>query len=115
MNWLSLLSLALKLVGPAVKAVATIASESHTGATKRQMAVDAVLLGSGVADAVLSPSDQQKSDAIAKLVGHSIDATVEANKLSVVDQVAVDSVAILPDALQGIAIAAQSSPVAQAA
>lgn len=88
MNWFSLLSIALRLVPKAVQAVNVIATEAHSGADKRKLAVDSVLIGSGVADVVLSPQDQLKSDAIAQLVGHSIDATVAAAKLGSVAQAA---------------------------
>jgi hypothetical protein len=109
MDWLSLLLNALRLVGPAVKTVEVIASEAHSGATKRQMAVDAITLGAGVADSVLSPADQQKSDAIAQLVGQAVDRTCAANKLGAAAQAITGAGTILPAAIASIGIAEQAN------
>lgn len=74
MNWITLLLRALQLVPVVVAGIEHIHGEA-SGATKKQMAMDALALASGSAG-ILDPGDQAAIDAATQLTSNVIDNTV---------------------------------------
>ena len=80
MNWLNILLRALSLVPATVSAVQVIAGENASGASKKDMALTAIQIGSGVAQSQLSMEDAQKAAAVTSIVSQTIDANVAHQK-----------------------------------
>jgi|ERR1700732_2825396 hypothetical protein len=74
MNWITLLLRALQLVPVVVAGIEHIHGEA-SGATKKQMAMDALALASNSAG-ILDPGDQPAIDAATQLTSNVIDNTV---------------------------------------
>jgi hypothetical protein len=74
MNWITLLLRALQLVPVIVVGIEHIHAEA-SGATKKQMAMDALALASGSAG-ILDPGDQPAIDVATQLTSNVIDNTV---------------------------------------
>lgn len=75
MNWLTLLMKALQLAPVIVAGIEHIHGEK-SGATKKQMAMDALALASGSAG-VLAPGQQPAIDAATQLTSNVIDGVVK--------------------------------------
>ena len=76
MNWLAILLRALSLIAPVVKTVQVVAADDASGATKKQMAQDAITGATGIAGTFLNPADQQAATVISGIVSTEIDNTV---------------------------------------
>ena len=110
-NWAAVFQQAISLIEPVVKTVEIVSEDNATGASKQQMAEDAIAGATGIAATFLTPADQQKASAISQIVSEAIPATV--TQLNASGTMPVKILATIGnlagDAIEAAAIATQPS------
>lgn len=97
MNWKNWLQIVFSLTPYIVGGVEKIVGDNASGATKKQMAMDALGIATAGAEAV-DPNDAQITQAASNVTGLIIDATVNDNKTAIIGQVIEHHVAAFNDA-----------------
>ena len=127
MNWLNKILGILPLVGPVVSGIENTHGSSMAGASKKQLALQALGLAYGVASSVI-PGDQAEIDAATQLASFAIDTTVSlfnkkgwpappAPVVAVIPQVPAPSGPVVvpnPTAAAPVAVAEVPNPTAAA-
>jgi hypothetical protein len=86
MNWKNWLQIVFSLTPYIVAGVEKIAGDNASGATKKQMATDALGIATAGAEAV-DPNDASITQAASNVTGLIIDSTVNDNKTAIIGQV----------------------------